>query len=81
MINTLLSLAAVVAYTIAVPVNCTMPPDLFAYCNKSFSDKELDDNLLTLYKVSDNMIDDLEKVCSKTVSKHGIVLMQYCIHI
>ena len=82
MISTLLSFAAVAACTIAaaVPViqNCTMPhplpPDLFAYCNKSVDDTELKRSLQMLYIESDNMIDLLETVCNKTVSNHNILL-------
>ena len=77
--NILLSLAAIVACTIAAPAiqSCTMIPDLFAYCNKSVNDTELDDGLLALYIKSDNMIDLLEAVCTKAVSVYSNVVNAY----
>ena len=69
MINTLLSLVAVVTCTIAAPVNCTIqPPDLYTYCNKSVNNTELEESLDVLYTKSDDMIDLLETVCTKAVS-------------
>ncbi|XP_065914603.1 uncharacterized protein [Dysidea avara] len=62
--NILLSLAAIVACTIAAPAIQSCTPDLFAYCNKSVSDTELDNNLQALYVESDGMIDLLETVCT-----------------
>ena len=79
MINILLSLAAIVACTIAAPTiqSCTMPPDLFAYCNKSVNDTELDDGLQALYIASDEMIDLLEPVCNFTVSVYSNLVYAY----
>ena len=50
MVNILLTLAAFVACTIAAPVdqNCTMPTDLFAYCNHSVNAIELDNSVQIL---------------------------------
>ena len=76
MISTLLTLAAVVACTIAFPVvqNCTTPPDLFAYCNKSVNNTEPRESLAMLYKESNIIITLLEdRVCNKTVSVHGVL--------
>ena len=71
MISNLLTLAAVVANTIAFPVvqNCTTPPDLFAYCNKSVNEEEIKNGSLKLSTKSNNVIDTLLIVCNnKTVS-------------
>jgi len=70
MINTLFTLAAVVAgYAIAAPViqSCTIPSNLYAYCDRSVSDTELNNGVQLLYEESDDMIDLLETVCNKTV--------------
>jgi len=54
MANILLSLAAVVPYTVAAPENCTIqPPNLYAYCNKSVNTTELEESLDVLYAKSD----------------------------
>lgn len=70
MINILLALFAVVACTIAAPIipSCTIPPNLYAYCNKSISGTELKYSIQILYEESDNTTDVLETVCNKTVS-------------
>ena len=75
MINTLLTLYAVVACTIAAPViqSCTISPNLYAYCNKSISDTELKYSSQMLYEESDYMTDVLETVCNKTVIACSVV--------